>query len=244
MKQHGNSWLGYLCAFCAIVGILITCIDVVCFNRDFFASEYSDMNTAEQLEMSQADMMVATSTLLDYLEDKKDEIQVEIVVREMARPAFNERESLHMVDVKNLYQFALDVRLGCGIIAILSFVCLLYQKRKDVWSYLALRYIHVAIFFVMIVAMLGIWVVSDFNGFWTAFHKVAFSNDLWLLNPRTDLMINMFPEAFFNHMVMRITISFSTIFIGVLLLSLWYMNHQYHFFTRKEKAYETNYISK
>lgn len=50
--------------------------------------------------------------------------------------------------------------------------------------------------------------MADFNGFWTTFHQLFFTNDLWLLNPATDLMINLFPEAFFSHLVIRILLWF------------------------------------
>jgi integral membrane protein (TIGR01906 family) len=44
--------------------------------------------------------------------------------------------------------------------------------------------------------MTGLIAVSGFDGAWTQFHVVAFSNDLWQLDPDTDHLIQMFPEAF------------------------------------------------
>lgn len=46
-------------------------------------------------------------------------------------------------------------------------------------------------------AALGIWAVADFDGFFTAFHRIAFDNEGWLLNPRTDLLIRLMPTDFF-----------------------------------------------
>ena len=37
----------------------------------------------------------------------------------------------------------------------------------------------------------------DYDRFFTAFHRLAFTNDLWLLNPRTDLLIRLMPEGLF-----------------------------------------------
>ena len=37
----------------------------------------------------------------------------------------------------------------------------------------------------------------DFNSLFVLFHKVAFTNDLWLLNPQTDLLIRLMPIEFF-----------------------------------------------
>ena len=36
-----------------------------------------------------------------------------------------------------------------------------------------------------------------FNSLFVLFHKVAFTNDLWLLNPQTDLLIRLMPIEFF-----------------------------------------------
>ena len=43
------------------------------------------------------------------------------------------------------------------------------------------------------------WALIDFEGAFLQMHKALFSNDLWLLDPDTDLMIRMLPERFFVH---------------------------------------------
>ena len=44
---------------------------------------------------------------------------------------------------------------------------------------------------------LVLWALADFDGFFTAFHRVAFTNDGWLLDSRTDLLIRLMPTEFF-----------------------------------------------
>jgi integral membrane protein (TIGR01906 family) len=39
-------------------------------------------------------------------------------------------------------------------------------------------------------------VAGGFEPLWDRFHEVVFTNDLWRLNPATDRLIQMFPEAF------------------------------------------------
>lgn len=46
-------------------------------------------------------------------------------------------------------------------------------------------------------AALAIWAAVDFEAFFTAFHKAAFSNGLWLLKPRESLLIRLMPTRFF-----------------------------------------------
>ena len=63
--------------------------------------------------------------------------------------------------------------------------------------------------FVLVVLCFGIWVLADFTAFWTAFHHMFFTNDLWLLDPRVDRMILICPEQLFFGIVVR--------FIGLFL---------------------------
>ena len=53
-------------------------------------------------------------------------------------------------------------------------------------------------------AALLIWGAADFDGLFTAFHRVAFPNGGWLLDPRTDLLIRLMPTAFFTDLALRI----------------------------------------
>ena len=61
--------------------------------------------------------------------------------------------------------------------------------------------------------MLILWLVSflDFEGFFTQFHLLAFSNDFWMLNPYTDYLVMMFPQGFWNDAVL---------FIGILAAAM------------------------
>ena len=70
--------------------------------------------------------------------------------------------------------------------------------------------------FLGVAAAFGGLVAIDFNKYFVLFHEIFFNNDLWLLDPATDLLIRMLPEGFFFDMVIRIGV----IFIGSLLI-LW-----------------------
>lgn len=222
MKQKGFMYLSYAAAVSAILFLLVSCIDIHCFNRNFYEKEYASLQTAAELNMSQQDLMKATNTLLDYLQDKQDHVVAEITVNGFEREAFNERETLHMIDVKGLYRLALHIRTASIIVLIIAIAVLRRKKRSEFFEYLSLAYVRCAFAFIMFVAFLAIWAAVDFTSLWESFHRLFFTNELWLLNPRTDLMINMFPEAFFFHMVQRITITFVVCFGLLWIVALCY----------------------
>ncbi len=221
MKQRFSIACAYLASISAILILLITSIQWNCFDRGFYEREYESMNTAASLHMSHEDLMKATETLLDYLEDTRDDVSVTIDVYELPREAFNERESLHMVDVKALYQFALHVRVLAIIVLVASFAWMWADQKKTMWKFLSIAFVQCAVSFLCLLAFLGMWAAIDFTSLWESFHHLFFRNDLWLLNPRTDLMINMFPEDFFFHMVLRIAWMFIIGFSALLGASLW-----------------------
>jgi integral membrane protein (TIGR01906 family) len=51
-----------------------------------------------------------------------------------------------------------------------------------------------------------VWGLIDFDGLFTAFHRIAFTNDGWLLDPRTDLLIRLMPTELFVRLAVRILI--------------------------------------
>ena len=48
--------------------------------------------------------------------------------------------------------------------------------------------------------IIGIMMLVDFSTMFWKFHLLFFDNDLWLLDIDTDVLIQMFPEDFFNEM--------------------------------------------
>lgn len=223
-----NVIAAYAIAISAILIILITSIDHNCFDKGFYAKEYKELNTAQSLGMTEKDLNNATYTLLDYLKEDRDDIQVEVSLKGTKTEVFNEKEASHMVDVRNLYQFALFLRKACGAILLISLVYLIYQYRSGIYTHLSIAYMKTAILFFVFFALVGFWAYADFDAFWTAFHRLAFRNDLWLLDPSTDLMINLFPSEFFFKLVFRIVTGFAIGFAGLFAISYVYLRHQLH----------------
>ena len=201
--------------------LLIGCIKAFAMNRNFYNYEYGKLNTAEKIGMSEIDLYEATDTLLDYLEDYRDDINVKVTIDGEERAAFDTRETIHMVDVKNLYQSALFVSYVCIGVMIGLLLLLVLDNKKGVVEVLTYTYQRFFLFFAFALGALIVYALSDFTTFWTYFHKIFFSNDLWLLDPKVSVMINMFPEQFFSAMVFGIAGSFFAILILLWIYSIF-----------------------
>lgn len=222
MKYRWKLWLGMIVSLMVIYIILISSVNFFCFNRSFYHYEYGKLETAKQLGMSDAALDRATDTLLDYLQDQRDDIKIREEIYGWEREVFNERETLHMVDVKNLYQGVLSLRNLMIVLATILAVFLFLENRSEFWEVMSAAYLRTAIGCAFVLGLLLMYAIADFTTFWTNFHKVFFTNDLWLLNPNTSIMINMFPETFFHHLVLLIGSSAMIVFVFCFIASVWY----------------------
>ena len=86
-------------------------------------------------------------------------------------------------------------------------------------------------------AIFGVWAALDFNSAFNFFHRLLFTNDLWLLNPETDLLIRICPSSMFAGMGLRIALRAAVILLGlpVLLSAIEWISNR----VRKRKTNET-----
>ena len=220
--MKGYKVISALAGLALFLSLLLTSIDLLCFNRSFFRWQYSLNHTAESIGISEDGLMNATNVLLDYMQDKRDDIKVIEVVNGSEREIFDERETLHMVDVKNLYLNAMKIRtiLLVGSIAILTL--LVFTHRNQSYTILSNAYRNGLLFLGSIILFIAIYAIVDFNGFWMNFHYVFFDNDLFLLDPNISIMINMFPSNFFFAVVFGIILLFVSIVILLKLLLVFF----------------------
>jgi integral membrane protein (TIGR01906 family) len=218
-------FLSTLAWLAILISILLSIIFALAFDRGFYQAEYQKYDQAETIRMRDEDLMKATDTLLDYLEDQRDDILVEAEVNGVNREVFNERETLHMVDVKNLYQNALKARwilLGGGLILM---IVLMVRKGEEKIPVFKDGFRCALGLLVLFLAFIGIWAIADFDAFWVDFHYLFFDNDLFFLDPAVSIMINMFPGNFFFDLVIRIIVVYVTVIV-ILALLMHHIGHK------------------
>lgn len=206
-----NKWVCAFAGFLLLTAILLQVIDSCCFMRSFYVSEYAKNKTAETIGMTDEVLMETTEELLDYLKDKRQDLVVYGEVKGVEREIFDAREKRHMVDVKELYQNAMKVKWAAFVISVALFAAMVLLHKGSLYENLRDGVRYGGLLLGMFTAFILIWAVADFNGFWMQFHYLLFDNDLFLLNPNTEILINMVPETFFFDLVTRIIIVFFAI---------------------------------
>lgn len=210
-----NKIFSSIAFFCLVLSFLLTVIDYCSFDKSFYQKEYIQNNTMEDTGMNEEDLFETTDVLLDYLKDKRDDLVTIQEVNGVEREVFDERETLHMIDVKNLYQNAIIVRNILTVVGIICLVISIVLSKQEYASYLVAGYKYGVSLLIIQIACILVYAATDFNTFWINFHELFFDNDLYLLDPNTEILINMVPEQFFYDLVMRIILFF---FIGVFAL--------------------------
>lgn len=212
MKRFFTNLCMVLAGTMLIVAMLVISIEMFAFSRGFFEKEYDKLGTAQDIGISTESLTDVTDVLLDYTEGKRDTLDVRADIDGNMQEVFGEREKDHMVDVRALYIAARNVRtiflIAAPILILLAFLI----SRKKAIKALCRSFLYTSGVFLVLIAAIGLYALLDFTAFWTAFHHVFFTNDLWLLNPNTDVLIMMVPEQFFFDLITRIIIRFVSIF--------------------------------
>ena len=221
--------LGILSAFCLIFILLITSVEaVVYWNPGYFEKEYEKYQVLDNLPaMTMEDLLDVTDEMMDYLRGERGDLHVTTTLDGQQREFFNAREIPHMEDVRDLFVGAIFLRRVCIGAVILSLVLLALLKARLSRVLPASLCLGTGLFFALIAALAAI-ISTDFTKYFVIFHHIFFDNDLWILDPRTDLLINIVPEGFFMDTAARIGGLFAGSVLVIFALSLFFLirNHR------------------
>jgi len=159
----------------------------------------------EDTRLPAAEYAPVVGMITRYLQGDEIPFQHVFTVEGTEYAAFNQKEQQHMADVQDLFRLCRFASwLGWGLVLFGG----LSAHKKIAWR--TFRRTLVAI--LGVVTAIIILACIDFDSLFVLFHKVAFANDLWLLDPRTDLLIRLMPIEFF--------ISYAAIIGGLWLLGM------------------------
>lgn len=193
--------------------LLATSIEINSYNKGYFESSYEKNKVSEITNLSMEQLMDITDDIILYLKNKGG--------NELLEPHFNEREILHMEDVQDLYILNRRIRnIGIVLVAI---IVLSYVKNKKIYQLGKVLFKNIFYTYGLL-GFLAISYIVNFQKAFLYFHKIFFRNDLWILDPRRDLMINMLPENFFMGMAKNIFILYLSMLILTQILGFIMMN--------------------
>ena len=129
---------------------------------------------------------------------------------------FGDTERAHMADCRALFMLDRTVLIVAGALSLALLIAAILQRNRRVWKGAAIGLSAV----MGLVALVAIVAVVDFDRLFILFHHLAFTNDLWLLNPKTDLLIRLMPTDFFMAYAAILGVSWLLFMALMLILSV------------------------
>ncbi|MCD5414403.1 MAG: TIGR01906 family membrane protein [Clostridiales bacterium] len=201
------------------LAVLLAVVDRVAFNTRYYLDFFIQNDIPEITGMDIENLEIAVKDLIEYMrDDSRALLDTVAIVHGRERAVFGERAVLHMVDVKNLFVLSRQVR-NLSVLAVLTLLFIAYRidnKEKFRKNVSKTLYFITAVNFLLI-CIVGAMIYFDFNRYFTYFHYIFFTNDLWLLDPRHEVLIQMLPLNFFISITIRIVVYYMSILV---LLSL------------------------
>jgi integral membrane protein (TIGR01906 family) len=163
---------------------------------------FDEYDAPARTGIARSELVRASAELRDYFNNNAEFFYTRVKQGEREVPLFNEREVGHLHDVKQVFGWVFHVQ-EIAFVYILAYVAgvFIWARERSLRA-LALHTLIGGVLTIAIIVLLGAFAVSGFERAFERFHLIAFSNDLWRLDPRTDHLIQMFPEEFWFDVTM------------------------------------------
>ena len=215
--------IGIVFSVCLMVVLLFTSIEAaVYWTPGYFEKEYAKYNVAEAVSMTTEDLLNVTDQMMAYLKGNRTDLHVETTMGGIHREFFSAREIAHMEDVRGLFLGAISIRRGCLMVMALCLILLMLLKTN--WNTTFPRSVLTGsgLFFIGSIVIAGI-ISTDFTRYFILFHHLFFKNDFWMLDPATDMLINIVPEGFFRDTVFYMGFLYFSSVVILLAICLFLM---------------------
>ena len=168
--------------------LLFTFSTIIGFSKNYYYYEFDRIKPEYELNIDSKFIRYAAQVIPEYLTGRRDNLEIPGF-----KNFFNERETMHMEDVRNIFKYLIIITIFVGVIIFLLI------KKKDLPNIFLYSFIPILIFLIL-------YLFVPFDELFINFHLILFRNDLWLLNPETDRLIVLLPEDFFIRSFQKILI--------------------------------------
>lgn len=175
-----------------------------------YAYSFDHYNATARTGIARNELMRAGQELRDYFNNDEKLISVQVMQGSREISLFNEKETQHLRDVKGVFLFV-DHLQEIALVYVMAYVVGVFVwARERPLRRLAIHALSGGLLTMGVIISLSLVALGGFDRAFEQFHHIAFTNDLWLLDPSKDRLIQMFPEGFWFDV---------TMFLGALTLA-------------------------
>jgi|LFRM01.2.fsa_nt_gb integral membrane protein (TIGR01906 family) len=199
----------FICGLCLLFVMLTVSLQAVCYwIPDWWRNEYAKYDTPSNVrgEMSLDDAVHVTEDMLEYCIGRLDTLDdTEATIDGVTAPFFTDREKAHLADCRELFLKGIRARvIACLLLAAFAVFIYVHNGKQKTSVLLAKGYLRSLGFVAVMSAVIAVLCVIDFTQVFTVFHHIFFDNDLWILYPDRDNLINIMQEDVFSDAAMWI----------------------------------------
>ncbi len=170
---------------------------------------FEEYNVGQTTGLAEAELEKAAVGLISYFNSDEEYISLTVVKDGKPFELFNEREVIHLKDVKGLFRLNYRLLLGTLIYGLVyAGIGLLWRKER---RRLAKAVVIGSGITLGLLLVLGIGSLLNFDQLFLMFHLISFTNEFWMLDPARDYLIMLFPAGFWYD---------ATLFIGGITVGL------------------------
>ncbi|MFN8522509.1 MAG: TIGR01906 family membrane protein [Chloroflexota bacterium] len=186
------------------VGILAVASD-----RGFIERGFQRYQVSRVTGISPEQLSSVAQAFVDYFNAPAGRMDIQVQVNGRRRALFNAKEIRHMVDVQSLMHLAQRARTVSAVALVVAVAAILVAAGRVEGLAFAARQLALAGLLgggitLGLLALLGLMSLVDFSAAFVKFHQLSFGNDDWMLDPRTDYLIMLFPEGFWLDSALRV----------------------------------------
>jgi integral membrane protein (TIGR01906 family) len=140
-------------------------------------------------------LKAAAHGMVGYFNSGDEYIGLTVIKDGQPFALFNQREIVHLKDVKGLFQLDLRVFQVTAAFALVYAICGVVGGRRR-RAPLAKAALYGALLTLGLMLVMGVGMLFDFDSLLWRFHLVSFANDFWLLDPTRDYLIMLITHGF------------------------------------------------
>lgn len=193
----------FITALLVLFILLATATQALCFwIPNWWRNEYAKYDTPSNVrgEMSLDDAVSITEDMLNYCVGRLDTLDNSMATIDgVTAPFYTDREKQHLADCRELFHKGLRAR-AISILLSVGLLIFIYVHLggRGAMRLMASAYLKALAAVLLIAVIVAIAAAVDFTRAFTIFHKVFFDNDLWILYPEKDNLINIMQEDVFS----------------------------------------------
>ena len=195
--MHRLAWIPTFLFVIAVPLFLVTASVALAFNDPgIYNRGFQKYRISLSSGITEDDLRQVGGQIRHYINSKDEPLLVNTQVYGEERELFNQREVQHMSDVKRLVWWVYAASLVSGIYLLAAASWGVIAKGREFLGVLARRAMQGVALMAVVVVAVGFFALAGFDTLFLRFHQVAFTNDLWQLDPRTDYLLIIFPQGF------------------------------------------------